>query len=101
MTGNKRRSYLEIMREYRTAEPGEQCRKLHRELKAMKRDGLPMFMRYPELTDKILLAVSKFIILPLTMDSCKYPILHATKILHQSLCRIYDIDAIHDIDGNL
>lgn len=40
------RSYEEICEELRTAEPGKQARKLHKELKAYG-DGLSFLDRYP------------------------------------------------------
>ena len=40
------RPYLEIMEDVKKAPYGKPCRRLHKELKEYK-DGLPMFMRYP------------------------------------------------------
>lgn len=45
----RKRTYEEIMRDVSEATPGKECRKLHKELKENYRDGLPLFMRYPDL----------------------------------------------------
>lgn len=45
----RKRTYEEIMRDVSEATPGKECRKLHKELKENYRDGLPLFMRYPNL----------------------------------------------------
>lgn len=44
---NNTRTYAELMEEFKTAVPGEQCRRLHKELKKVDGCGLPLFMRYP------------------------------------------------------
>lgn len=44
---NNTRTYAELMEEFKTAVPGEQCRRLHKELKKNDGCGLPLFMRYP------------------------------------------------------
>lgn len=45
----KKRPYEDIMRDVSEATPGKKCRKLHKELKENYKDGLPLFMRYPDL----------------------------------------------------
>ena len=42
-----RRSYKDIMSDLQTAEYGEECRRLHKELRKYYKQGLPLFMRYP------------------------------------------------------
>lgn len=45
----KMKSYEELMEELKYALPGEDCRRLHKELKRHfnGKGGLPLFMRYP------------------------------------------------------
>lgn len=42
-----RRPYKDIMNDLQTAEYGGECRKLHKELRKYYKQGLPLFMRYP------------------------------------------------------
>lgn len=44
-----RRKYSEIMEDVKKAPYGKERRKLHKELKRDYNDGLPLFMRYPNL----------------------------------------------------
>ena len=45
----KQKTYEELMAELKYALPGEDCRRLHKELKKHfnGKGGLPLFMRYP------------------------------------------------------
>lgn len=44
---SNRRPYSEIMDDVQKTPYGKGCRKLHKELKEGYKDGLPLFMRYP------------------------------------------------------
>lgn len=51
----EQRTYKEIMNDLQTAKYGKECRKLHKELKQIdRRNGLPLFMRYPKFPDIVM-----------------------------------------------
>lgn len=60
---NSSRSYQEIMNDLQTAKYGKECRQLHKELKQINRkNGLPLFTRYPNLPEIITTIVATMIL---------------------------------------